>query len=141
MKLEWREAMETGHADIDGHHKELFQKIQDIITACKNGNERHEVINLLNFLKQYVQTHFSTEEQLQSQSGYVYRREHAEQHQLLLSRLAALEAEHDLNGASLPVVTNALKLTYEWLTWHILEWDKMMSSPDRPKENPFNRAA
>ena len=128
MQLKWRKDLETGDAIIDGQHKELLQKIQDIITACKEGREKDEVASLLTFLKQYVQRHFSAEIQYQTRHNYPQVKEHVEQHEILVSRLATLEQEYSLQGSSLPVVTNSLKLTYEWLTWHLLDWDKKISA-------------
>jgi hemerythrin len=128
MELKWRQDLETGDSCVDGQHKELFQKIQDLIAACKQGRERPEISGLLVFLKQYVQSHFAAEMQLLKQHGSPLRQEHAEQHESLIHRLAALEKEYLHDGASLPVVTNSLKLTYEWLTWHVLEWDKKIKT-------------
>jgi hemerythrin len=126
MKIAWRKDLETGDAHIDGHHQELFQKIEDVITACKQKKEGHEIAGLLTFLKQYVHSHFSVEAQYQARHGYPLCREHSEQHEILVGRLTALEEAYLHEGPILPVVTNALKLTYEWLTWHILQWDKEM---------------
>ena len=126
MELKWRRDLETGDAGVDAQHMDLFGKIQDLITACKEGREREEIGKLLTFLKQYVKAHFAAETRLQERRKDPFRREHEAQHESLIQRLTVLEKEYLESGASLPVVTNSLKLTYEWLTWHILEWDKKM---------------
>ena len=104
----------------------MFQKIEEVITACQQRKEGHEIAGLLAFLKRYVQNHFSLEAQYQAEHGYPLCREHAAQHEILMARLTALEEASLREGPILPVVTNSLKLTYEWLTWHILQWDLEM---------------
>ena len=126
MQLQWRPDLETGDAKVDAQHMDLFEKINDLIVACKEKRERQEIGKLLTFLKQYVRSHFEAESSFQERQRDPLRQAHAAEHESLVLRLTALEKEYVESGASLPVVTNSLKLTYEWLTWHILEWDKKM---------------
>ena len=130
MAIEWRNDLETGDNGIDGQHKEMFRRINELITACKQGREKTEVASMLFFLRQYVQSHFSAEASYQAMHHYQnsteHAKQHAKQHANLVASLATLENAYLTEGASLPVVTNSLKLTYEWLTEHILVWDKKM---------------
>ena len=126
MEIAWRNDLETGDKGIDGQHREMFRKINELIAACKKGQEQTELASLLFFLRQYVQGHFAAEAHYQARHSYPHSREHAQQHAILVENLTRLENAYLHEGASLPVVTNSLKLTYEWLTEHILKWDKQM---------------
>ena len=135
MKIEWHQDLATGNPEIDCQHRNLFEKINDLIAACKEKRERTEIVTMLAFLKDYVRSHFSSEEQYQAMHGFPNQREHSIQHESLIKRLDSLEQEFSQEGASLPVVTNTLMLTYEWLTNHILKADLAMAqackTPDK----------
>ena len=57
MKIQWHPDLATGHREIDSDHQELFQKIDTLVTACKENKEKPVVLELLPFLKQYVNSH------------------------------------------------------------------------------------
>jgi hemerythrin len=127
MNIKWRNDLTTGDHHIDRQHHQLFEKIDGLIEACKEKRAHSEISVLLGFLKGYVREHFEAEEQYQAQHGYPCHLQHKEQHRLLLRQLDTLEREFMVGGVSLPVITNSLKLTYEWLTNHILLADLDMA--------------
>ena len=127
MKVEWRQELATGNVHVDSQHHELFEKIDGLIAACKERRGKNEIMELLGFLRGYVRNHFSAEEQYQAAHGVPNQQEHKAQHRHLTHRLDLLESEYSQEGVSLPVVTNSLMLTYEWLTHHILKSDLEMA--------------
>ena len=127
MKIEWRNELSTGNCEIDGQHHELFERINDLIAACKERREKDEIVLLMSFLKNYVKNHFSAEESYQALHGFPCRLEHKAQHETLVLRLDILEKFYAEEGITLPVVTNSLMLTYEWLTDHIMKADLEMA--------------
>lgn len=127
MKITWRQDLATGNAGIDEQHRKLFSKIDDLIAACKEGKEKEEIVSLLSFLKNYISCHFSAEEEYQAQHEFPARMEHKRQHEILIRRLEKLESDYRQKGVELPVVTNSLMLTYEWLMHHVLKSDLEMA--------------
>ena len=127
MKIEWRQDLTTDNPDIDDQHRKLFEKINDLIAACKERRQKSEIVTLLSFLKSYVGNHFSAEEQYQVRHGFPNQKEHKEQHAALIRRLELIDTEYSGEGITLPVVTNSLMLTYQWLTDHILREDLQMA--------------
>jgi len=127
MSIKWRDDLTTGDHHIDQQHHVMFEKIDGLIDACKQKRANSEIGALLGFLKGYVREHFEAEEQYQAQHGYPRHLQHKDQHRLLLRQLDTLEREFMVGGVSLPVITNSLKLTYEWLTNHILLTDVEMA--------------
>lgn len=69
-RYELTKALETGNAIIDQEHRELFQAVNRLLEACSEGKGRTAVDETIEFLNNYVNQHFSHEEQLQKQSGY-----------------------------------------------------------------------
>lgn len=124
MQVEWRDDLLTGDERIDEQHKELFRRINALVTACKEGKARHEVENLLNFLGEYVQTHFAAEERLQLQYGYPEFLVHKAQHEAFLDELRKLQDSFDAEGATLSLMMQANKAVFDWLRGHIIGMDK-----------------
>ncbi len=67
---EFNEKMKTGNAIIDKEHQELIQAVNKLLEACNNRKGRSSMEETIKFLNNYVQQHFSHEEQLQTQYGY-----------------------------------------------------------------------
>lgn len=62
--------LETGNAQIDREHKELFARVNRLMEACSAGRGRTEAGPAMEFLRSYVATHFRHEEALQQDSKY-----------------------------------------------------------------------
>lgn len=69
-RYEFTKKLETGNAIIDKEHRELFQAVNKLLEACGEGKGRASMDETIKFLNNYVNQHFSHEEQLQKQSGY-----------------------------------------------------------------------
>lgn len=65
MNLNWDNNLATGIVNIDNQHKELFDRINKLLIAMKEGKGKDEVIGTLNFLEDYVIKHFTEEEEIQ----------------------------------------------------------------------------
>lgn len=69
-KYELTKDLETGNSTIDKEHRELLQAVNKLLDACGEGKGRIYMNETIKFLNDYVDRHFSHEEQLQRQSGY-----------------------------------------------------------------------
>lgn len=126
MKIQWQPDLATGHLQIDEHHKEMFEKINQLIEACKEKREKPVIVEMLDFLNRYVSSHFAVEEAYWEQHGIQHTREHLRQHQELRTKLDALNQECLHEGVTLAVVARSLNLTYLWLKGHIQKMDREM---------------
>lgn len=62
--------LETGNAMIDKEHQELIEAVNKLLEACSEGKGRASMDETINFLNNYVNQHFSHEEQLQVRCRY-----------------------------------------------------------------------
>lgn len=69
-KYEFTKDLETGNIIIDKEHRELLNAVNDLLEACGEGKGRDHMNKTIKFLNDYVDSHFSHEEQLQQKSGY-----------------------------------------------------------------------
>ena len=65
MYAEFTENLATGNEMIDSQHKELIQKINDLLDSCEKSSDKVVAIKTLDFLSDYTEYHFNAEEQLQ----------------------------------------------------------------------------
>lgn len=70
MRYELTKDLETGNTIIDNEHRELLGAVNKLLDACSAGNGRTQMAEIVEFLNDYVDSHFLHEEQLQNQNGY-----------------------------------------------------------------------
>jgi hemerythrin len=128
MSIEWRDSLATGNEEIDLQHKELFRRFNDLLTSCKEGKGKDEVVDLLFFLGDYVRTHFATEEELQVRHNYPGYPQHKEQHEGFIRDLRSLESQLNTDGVTLPLVIQTNQTMVGWLIKHISGTDKELAN-------------
>ena len=124
MGMRWEEKWSVGVDKIDIQHQELFNRIDQLVTAMKTGKGKDEVISTLNFLEEYVIKHFNDEEELQKKNNYPkYEIQHRE-HEEFKSGLKELRRVFETTGVSAIFVINVQQKISNWWRKHILELDK-----------------
>lgn len=121
----WRDELSVGVEQIDAQHKELLQQFDQLLSACRQGKGSEEVLHLLDFLDEYVVTHFHDEEQLQKQSGFPDFDQHHREHQAFVAKLEELKNRmHNDGSVLLDHVLDANKMLLDWLIRHISVRDR-----------------
>jgi len=138
LSPKWREGLTTGNISIDRQHRNLLGKIDDLVRACIDGRPKDEVTQLMGFLKGYIQTHFVEEEAFQVMHNSPTVMAHKAQHDALIVRLSDLERKLECQGVTMPVVTESLRLTYEWLLEHIYVSDVAMAQQAKAQPVSFS---
>ncbi len=128
MVIEWNDDLTTGNGAIDDQHRELFRRFGSLLTACNQGKGKGEVSSLLQFLGEYVGSHFAMEEQLQLQHDYPHYPAHKAEHEGFILRLKQLEREFTAEGATLPLVIQTNQAMVGWLINHINGTDKKLAA-------------
>jgi hemerythrin len=128
MQIEWKEELATGNGTIDAQHKELIVRINDLVVACTQGKGREEVGRLLQFMGDYVRSHFATEEELQLQYDYPEFAAHKAEHHSFVQQLRELEQQFVSAGATLPLVIQTNQSMVGWLITHINGTDKKLAT-------------
>jgi len=123
----WTDDLTVGIDEIDSQHRSLFQQLEKLLDACVAGGEREEVLIMLDFLDQYVVTHFATEEGLQQEYGYPGYEKHRTEHAEFLRRLQRFREELSASAPSRDFVLRVNQTLIDWLTSHILTVDKAAS--------------
>ena len=115
---EWISAHSTGVSQLDEHHTELFQWLAELESAAADQRTLFAVY-VITRLKNYVRTHFSTEEALMKAEGYPDLEAHMAEHAVYRAKLNQLH----LVDIGQDVSTETVEFLKSWLTNHIAKTD------------------
>lgn len=137
----WKEQYKIGNETIDEQHRELFHKVEQLLSIARTGSEaenRRECMELLNFLISYTGRHFESEEALQESLGYVGMAEHVKLHEQFKNTIFSYKekVEKEFSKETLKQLAGTLMT---WLAIHVCDCDKKIIknqpiSPDKSFE-------
>lgn len=137
MRAEFTDNLITGNDMIDGQHKELIEKINQLLESIETSKEKRAAVLMLNYLSDYVDYHFSAEEELQETIGYPGIKEHKAQHAVLKDTVSDLKAMlEEEEGPSPAFVEQLNKKVIEWLYTHIQGFDRSVAEYRFITDNP-----
>lgn len=123
MAFSWTKDLETGNAQIDAEHKELFQAINNLLEACSSGKGRAEVTNTVDFLSQYTKTHFGHEQVLQQKYKYPDYENHKKYHEGFIRTVDSIRTRLKAEGPTIQLVGEINMQVGNWLINHIKRED------------------
>lgn len=137
MRAEFTDNLITGNDMIDSQHKELIEKINQLIESIETSKEKKVAVLMLNYLSDYVDYHFSAEEELQEEIGYPGIADHKKQHAILKDTVSDLKAMlEEEEGPSPAFVEQLNKKVIDWLYTHIQGFDRSVAEYRFITDNP-----
>ncbi len=133
--MEWTQDLSVGVKQIDDQHKELISRMNGFFDVMRSGNKEHEILKMLDFLADYVVTHFRDEEQLQLSSGYPKYEEHRQLHKEFIADVTKMRADLEKGGFTVATGSLISSTLIAWLTLHIRKADKEVGMYIRSKNN------
>lgn len=122
-KIEWDESLSIGVPLIDEQHKKWIKLLSDVTAAIDAIQGPQRVAEALDFLLDYTDTHFATEEQAMTDHQYQELVVHRAKHEELKDTLADLEDEFKEDGATHILAESLNTFMANWLVGHIKEVD------------------
>jgi hemerythrin len=132
METEWSEDLSIGIEPIDSQHKELFRRIAALRAGLRSGQGRSALLETLDFLAEYVDVHFSSEEKYMQRYDYPNTFTHRQAHEKFIREIADYKKEmKSLDAAN--EITSFLGIAVErrladWLKDHIGVMDKKLGT-------------
>ena len=136
MAYLWDPSLETGHAKIDGQHKQLISALNSIIDSSREGKGKDEIFKTLDFLTGYTVMHFSTEEKLQTQYEYPDYLIHKRYHDEFKGTVGELTQRLINEGPTEEVIGVVTTTIGNWLLNHIKGDDFRMAAYVKAKGDP-----
>lgn len=128
MYAEFDDTLVTGNEMIDSQHRQLIEKINDLLRSCEENADRKAAVKMLNYLADYTDFHFGEEERLQEEIGYPGIKEHKAKHEELRNTVKELhEMLEEQEGPTDAFVEMVNKNVTEWLYYHIKGFDRSVA--------------
>ncbi|WP_027340573.1 bacteriohemerythrin [Halonatronum saccharophilum] len=124
MGISWKKRFEIGVEEIDKQHKELFEQTERLLKACQEKRGSEELESLLEFLGNYVQTHFETEEKLQKKYNYPDYKEHKKAHNDFVKKIEEFKQEFKEGKKNVASLMRLNRTITRWLVNHIKKEDQ-----------------
>ncbi|MCX7914361.1 MAG: bacteriohemerythrin [Thermodesulfovibrionales bacterium] len=127
--IKWSEDLSVGIDTIDDQHKELFSRINDLVRAIKEHVCKYKIGDVINFLEDYVKTHFEEEERYMLRFKYPKYDFHRGQHEYFKRELSTLKPEllkleGGKNPGSYELSVSVNQLVVDWILEHVSKVDK-----------------
>lgn len=134
MSIKWCQALETGIPWQDAEHKQIVERISELLDAMNRHEANAVIADLFTFLESYARDHFGHEEQFMQEVGDPTYAWHRECHLEFVRHYQELHSLWTRQGASTYVTMHVQRWLREWLLDHIGRVDKQMSLWLRARE-------
>ena len=141
MAIDWNPELETGIDLIDTQHRSIFDQVNRLLSSMREGRGRDEVGKVIEFLGDYVVTHFAAEEQSMTELHYPDLSAHHTEHVNFIADFEKLRQQFLQEGPTILVVIAVERRVVKWLSDHIRETDRAMAVFLREKLHPVNGAS
>ncbi|MDP6626805.1 MAG: bacteriohemerythrin [Methanopyri archaeon] len=116
--IEWDDSYSVGIDLIDEQHKMLLQRFNDLSRALKVTRGSAKITKMLDFMVDYTEFHFSTEEKHMEELGYTGMAYHKKQHDQFKRTLGLLIEDFQEEGATRALSTSINVFLANWLINH-----------------------
>jgi hemerythrin len=118
-RIEWENSLSVGIGLIDKQHRMLIKHLNDMAKAVETLQGPTEIAKTLDFLIDYTDFHFSTEERHMAASSYPKLEEHRARHAEFRNTLDHLGEDFEEEGATQALAESIETLLFNWLVRHI----------------------
>jgi len=127
-KMEWDASMSVGVEKIDTQHKELFAKINDLLSALASGNGTAKIQEVVGFLESYTRKHFDTEENCMRRYSYPECDDHFAEHKAFIDDIHKLQDELKAGSKDALQTLKVQRRVCDWIVTHIANTDTKLGS-------------
>ena len=117
----WSPSYETGHPEIDGQHRRLFELVNVLHGAMAHGQGKEALGPAIAALTAYASVHFAAEETLMERAGYPHLEEHRLLHAELSRQVDELALRYEKGFLTIPSTLS--RFMADWLRHHIRQED------------------
>lgn len=134
----WKEKYKVGVPQIDAQHEELFSRVTAFVETLRSNREWSEKVSQVNatleFMKDYVVTHFRDEEAYQDEIGYPESEAHKKIHNDMVAYVGTVSEQYEKNGYEEALIQQFAGKLLAWLINHVAAGDQKIADYARRKE-------
>ena len=127
MTISWDSSLAMGLPDIDEQHREIFRRLDRMLTAMSHHRGRGEVAPLFAFMSTYVVEHFRNEQALMIGRSYPEYDGHRREHEEIVRAFKTLKEDFDRQGNGLLTVLRLSRAVTDLLRNHINVTDRRLA--------------
>jgi len=124
----WKDEYKIGVELVDSQHEELFKRLGDFIVTVRSEQDkeekRKEIEKTLDFMGEYVVTHFNAEEALQKKYNYPDYENHHKIHEDFKAEIAEFKEKYKENNYDEDFVLEFSGRLLTWLINHVASTDQ-----------------
>jgi hemerythrin len=137
-RIFWDDSLSVGIDIIDSQHKVWIERYNNVVTAIGSLGATAPVVSTLDFLLEYTETHFATEEALMEEAGYRGLDGHKAKHEELRQAVADLGSDFEEEGSTYILGDAVETLLGNWLIRHIQDVDQRFGAHVKEKGIVFS---
>ncbi|MBW1719604.1 MAG: hemerythrin family protein [Deltaproteobacteria bacterium] len=118
-KIEWDESLSICVELVDEQHKMLIEKLNDINQAIEQTLGAEKILKTLDFMVDYADFHFSTEEKHMIANEYPGYQEHKKAHEEFKGMINSMIEDFKEDGATEGLAKSINTFLMNWLVKHI----------------------
>ena len=120
--ITWTDSFSVKVAEIDTQHKKIIELINKLYDAMKVGKSKDVMVEILNNLLVYTETHFKTEEKYFDLYKYPDREAHKAKHRYFVDTVTKFKKDYDSGNTIISL--EVMNFQKDWWTKHINGTDK-----------------
>ncbi len=119
----WSNEYSVGVGSMDSHHRNLFDIMNKLHDAMKQGQAEDRIAATIRELVDYTVYHFSEEEKIMERINYAGIGAQKREHVMFVDKMNEYKAKAD-KGQAIFTVAEVADTSVRWLREHILVMDK-----------------
>lgn len=127
-RIAWDDSLSIGIDAIDGQHQTWIARYNNVVDAIGSPGSTAPVVSTLDFLIDYTELHFATEEGFMRESGYPSLEAHKAKHEELRRAVADLGEDFEEEGSTYALGEAVETLLGNWLIDHIQSTDQFFGA-------------
>lgn len=136
-KIEWDNSLSIGIDLIDEQHKMLIQRLNSLSMAVESRQGETEIMKTLEFMTDYTDFHFSSEEKHMKEQNYPGLEHQQKEHEEFRDTLKRIVEDFEQEGPTRALTTSINTFLTNWLIKHIkgvdLKFGKFLKDKDSAK--------
>jgi hemerythrin len=128
LNFQWTDDLSVGVEEIDKQHKELIRRINQLANAVLKKEAKTRIRGILNYMDEYADKHFATEERYMVQYDYAGYGDHKNEHQRFKNVASKLKSDFEKEGASENFALKIQHFLIDWLILHLQNYDGQMGT-------------
>lgn len=122
--IDWSDLLSVGIDQMDDEHKELFVRINKLLSALVGGDEDYSIVEIVSFINEYIDFHFRDEEKMLERHNYPKIKEHKKLHATYEAEFAKIEEKLIQGDFDATLLIEIQDKVVNWLLNHIAKVDK-----------------